>query len=88
LVHLAAPFYSAEIDVTRVGRPLTVPETNIYTPDDGIVAWQSCFADNAGTRAAIQVSGAHTTLCRNPQVLTAVVERLGRFHPSEETRAS
>lgn len=82
LVHLASRFYSANVDLARLGRPLPVPEMSLYTRDDGIVAWQTCCPDPAADPAqvgnAIEISGAHLTICRNPQALTAVAERLAR----------
>ena len=78
LIHLAGRFYSPDIDPQRLRAPLSVPATSIFTRDDGIVAWQSCRADDStgATDMSIQVSGAHTTICRNPQAMAAVVRRL------------
>lgn len=62
----------------RVSRPLPVPTTSIYTRDDGIVAWQSCCAEDASSEAgaAIEVGGAHVTICRNPRAMATVATRL------------
>jgi pimeloyl-ACP methyl ester carboxylesterase len=76
LVRLAARFYAADIDMSRLSSPLPAPSTAVFTRDDGIVAWQSCFS--AGTAcASVEVSGAHLTICRNPAALRIVAERLG-----------
>ena len=75
LVRLCLPFYSADIDPARLARPLPMPSTSIFTRDDGLVAWQSCRIDEPGA-TAIEVSGGHVSICRNPAALRAVVERL------------
>ena len=75
LVRLAARFYSLDIDIERLASPLPVPSTSVFTRDDGIVAWQSCFDDGA-TCEAVEVSGSHLTICRNPAALRVVAERL------------
>jgi pimeloyl-ACP methyl ester carboxylesterase len=78
LFHLMARFYSHDIDLVRLARPLTVPELNVFTRDDGVVAWQTCRPDDAPGEAwvAHEVRGAHLTICRNPQAMAAVVRRL------------
>ena len=78
LVHVAAPFYSRDIDLTRLGGPLPMPAMSLYTRDDGVVAWQSCFAAEANGAGddTIEVRSAHVTICRNPQAMAAMVERL------------
>jgi hypothetical protein len=47
----------------------------IYTRDDGIVAWESC-RDADTSAPALEVSGQHLSICRNPAVLRAIAERL------------
>ena len=78
LIHLAGRFYSQDVDPSRLRALLPMPATSIFTRDDGIVAWQSCRADESatGTDIAIEVSGAHATICRNPEALAAVVRFL------------
>jgi len=75
LVRLAARFYSPDIDIERLAAPLPVPSTSVFTRDDGIVAWQSCFSDGTACEA-VEVPGAHVTICRNPAALRVVAERL------------
>lgn len=72
---LSTRFYSPSIDLARFAAPLPVPSTAIYTRDDGIVAWETCRRDDEGA-TAVEVTGAHVTICRNPQALRAVAERL------------
>jgi len=64
--------------LARLARPLPMPATSLYTRDDGVVAWQTCFAAEAhgAADATIEVRSAHATICRNPQALAVVVERL------------
>lgn len=76
LFHLALPFYSKTIDAARLAQPLRVPSMAIYTRDDGIVAWESCAL---GGDLAVEVAGAHTTICRNPQARAAVARRLAEI---------
>lgn len=78
LFHLVGRFYSHDIDLARLARPLTMPELNIFTRDDGIVAWQTCRPDPVPGEGCVvhEVRGAHVTICRNPQAMTAVVRGL------------
>ena len=78
VVQIAARYYSADIDLERLRRPLPMPATSIYTRDDGIVAWQSCRDDDVAgeTSEGIEVQGAHSTIARNPQAMAAVVRLL------------
>lgn len=75
LVHIFAPLYSREIDLARVAAPLPIPSTAIFTRDDGIVAWESCRTEEP-QGVSIEVRGPHITICRNPDVLRTVAERL------------
>jgi pimeloyl-ACP methyl ester carboxylesterase len=77
LVHLCAGFYSTRIDPERISRPLSVPALAVYTRDDGIVAWQSCAAQD-GECEAVEVSGAHVTICRNPDVLRTLAIHMAK----------
>lgn len=78
VVQLAARYYSADIDLDRLRRPLPMPATSIYTRDDGIVAWKTCRAEDTEDEGGegIEVQGAHSTIARNPQALAAVVRLL------------
>jgi pimeloyl-ACP methyl ester carboxylesterase len=84
LFRLLARCYSPAIDLARFAAPLRVPTTAIYTRDDGIVAWESCCEHGAGG-SAIEVSGAHLTICRNPAVLRALAECLATAPPRSAT---
>ncbi|HYM29730.1 MAG TPA: hypothetical protein VEU47_00430 [Candidatus Cybelea sp.] len=74
-IHLGLPFYSDAIDLDRVSKPLPMPSTAIFTRNDGLVAWQSCALDEPGSVSA-EVGGQHVSVCRNPQALRIVAERL------------
>jgi pimeloyl-ACP methyl ester carboxylesterase len=84
LFRLLARCYSPSIDLARFAAPLRVPTTAIYTRDDGIVAWESCCEQSAGG-SAIEVSGAHLTICRNPAVLRALAQCLATAPPRSAT---
>lgn len=58
--------------------PPPVPTTALYTKSDGIVAWQSCLNPESALAENIEVTGAHSTIGRNPQALAIVAERLAR----------
>ncbi len=75
LVKLCLRTYSPAIQPARLRLPLPVPSTAIYTRDDGIVAWKSCFDEQSKEYSAC-VSGAHLTLCSNPETLCILVRRL------------
>lgn len=75
LVRICAPFFSDEIDVRRLATPLPVPSTAVYTREDGLVAWESCWSEEA-FGLPVEVRGKHVTICRNPATLRAVGRRL------------
>lgn len=70
LVRLFAGRYSPDLQPARLLKPLPVPSTTIFTRDDGVVAWDSCFVPGS---AAVDVGGSHMTIARNPAALRAVV---------------
>jgi pimeloyl-ACP methyl ester carboxylesterase len=75
LVRLCGPLYDPSVQIERLAQPLPVPSTAIFTRDDGVVAWESCRSDDPDCKN-IEVSGRHMTICRNPAVLSHLVERL------------
>src|SRR5262249_58985196 len=76
LLRVSASLYRPAINIERLGSPLPVPCTAIFSRDDGLFAWQSCRHADAGC-ADVEVSGPHLTVCRNPDVLRAVAAKLG-----------
>lgn len=90
LVEIASRFYSQDVDLARLRGPLPVPATSLYTRDDGIVAWQTCFAADAAcdTETAIEVGGAHVSIGCNPQALALVAQLLtGGVGPTPQAAA-
>lgn len=67
--------YDPALDLLRLSRPLPVPAMAIGTRDDGIVAWRTCLSDDPAC-PNVELTGAHLTLCRNPQALRAIAARL------------
>jgi pimeloyl-ACP methyl ester carboxylesterase len=78
LVRLCAPFFSEAIDIHRLGTPLPVPSTSIFTREDGLVAWETCRVEEPNG-LAVEVRGKHVTICRNPATLRTVGRRLGEL---------
>jgi pimeloyl-ACP methyl ester carboxylesterase len=75
LVRRCGPWYTREIDVARLGARLAVPETAIFTHDDGIVSPANCWVAREGLEV-VALRGAHVTLASNPVALRAIVRRL------------
>ncbi|MBB6251754.1 alpha/beta fold hydrolase [Nitrospirillum iridis] len=75
LIRLCARHYPEDLDPERLSRPLPLPTTAIYSRDDGVVAWQSCWVPEP-LGQVVAVDGAHVTMCRNPQVLQALAHAL------------
>jgi pimeloyl-ACP methyl ester carboxylesterase len=80
LFRLCALFHSQQIDPQRLTQKLPVPSTAIYTKDDGIVAWQSCFSSDNDCFVA-QVEGPHMSIGRNPAALRVLATRLAAIAP-------
>ena len=52
-----------------------MPSTAIYSRDDGVVAWESCRSEEP-LGACFETTGAHSTICRNPEVMALIARRL------------
>jgi pimeloyl-ACP methyl ester carboxylesterase len=76
LLRLAARFFDPAADIVRLAAPLPVRSVAIFTRDDGLVAWESCRREEQNGRA-VEVTGPHLTICRNPDALRAVAAGLG-----------
>ena len=75
LVRICAPYFSDDIDIHRIGSPLPVPSTAVFTREDGLVAWETCLSEEPNA-LAVEVKGKHVTICRNPATLRIVGRRL------------
>ena len=82
LIRALAPLYGHRISAPEYNAPLAMPSLALFTRDDGLIAWESCRGrdDNCTT---IEVTGSHTTICRNPQVLQAVAHFLAPDAPAD-----
>lgn len=54
--------------------PPSVEEINVYTEDDGVVDWRTCYRIDA---EAIEVSGTHVGLIFNPQAYRMIARVMG-----------
>ncbi len=81
LVRLCAPYFSDEIDIHRIATALPVPSTQVFTREDGLVAWETCRSDEPNG-LPVEVKGKHVTICRNPAALRAVGRRLAEVPAS------
>ena len=65
--------------------PLPVPSTAIYSPSDGITAWQCCVQPSGPLSESIEVDSSHCGLGHHPLALYAIADRLaepeGRWRP-------
>jgi pimeloyl-ACP methyl ester carboxylesterase len=73
LIRVGARYYSSAVVLARLAEPLPVPATSLFTRDDAVVAWESCFDEQT---SAIDVGGPHILICRNPKALRAVAQSL------------
>lgn len=67
-----------EILLPRITEPPPVPTTAIYSPRDGVVAWQSCIDIPGPDRENIAIEGAHSTMMSNPAAMHVIADRLAR----------
>lgn len=58
--------------------PLPVPATSIYTPLDGIVAWQTCLDELSPRAENIAVLSSHLGIAYHPAALWAIADRLAQ----------
>ena len=65
-----------EILIPRIAEPPPVPTTAIYSPRDGIVAWQSCTDIPGPGRENIAIKGAHSTMMSNLAAMRVIADRL------------
>jgi hypothetical protein len=74
----------------KLREPPPVPTTSIYSRTDGVVAWQACRENHAGSEN-IEVRSSHIGLVWNPTVLDVVADRLaqreGLWRPYAKARS-
>lgn len=58
--------------------PPKVPTTAIFSPNDGITAWQNCIEESGEYTENIEVGGSHLGLTHNPTVMLHVAKILAR----------
>lgn len=74
-----------EILLSRINEPPPVPTIAIYSPRDGIVAWQSCIDEPGSDRESVAVEAAHSTMMSNTATFRVIAERLARPESPTET---
>ncbi len=62
----------------RLRAPLPVPMTAIFSRTDGIVAWQSCLAEQGPLSESIEVASSHLGIPHHPVVLLTIADRLAQ----------
>ncbi|HYB12735.1 MAG TPA: alpha/beta hydrolase [Myxococcota bacterium] len=62
----------------RLGAPLAVPSTAIYSRSDGIVSWRSCYEEPGSERESLEVASSHLGMGYHPIVLLAIADRLSQ----------
>ncbi|MGH7899189.1 MAG: alpha/beta hydrolase, partial [Candidatus Binatia bacterium] len=69
----------------RVGEPLSVPTTSIFSRTDGVVAWRSCLDEESGSCQNIEIVSSHIGMGHHPIALAIIADRLaqpeGSFAP-------
>ncbi|HBZ71252.1 MAG TPA: alpha/beta hydrolase [Deltaproteobacteria bacterium] len=62
----------------RLGAPLAVPSTAIYSRSDGIVSWWSCREEPGPESENIEVASSHLGMGHHPVVLLTIADRLSQ----------
>jgi len=63
----------------RLGDPLPVPSTSLYSRTDGVVAWRSCIQDDGPVAENIEVRTSHCGMGHHPGVLLVIADRLAQL---------
>ena len=79
------PLPDLEAMALRLENPLPVPGTFLYSPRDGIVAWESCL-DRRFPDDCFAIDGSHVTISMDPSVRRIVLQRLGGVTPVNNDR--
>ncbi|MGH7820171.1 MAG: esterase/lipase family protein, partial [Candidatus Binatia bacterium] len=62
----------------RLGSPLPVPATSIYTRTDGIVSWRSCLEPAGPYAQNVAVMSSHVGMGHHPVALWVIADRLAQ----------
>jgi len=62
----------------RLGAPLPMPTTAIYSRTDGVAAWQSCCLEEGPQSQNIEVASSHFGIGHHPVALLAIADRLAQ----------
>jgi pimeloyl-ACP methyl ester carboxylesterase len=62
----------------RLGAPIPVPMTAIYSRTDGIAAWRSCCAEDGPQSESIEVESSHLGIGHHPVALLTIADRLAQ----------
>jgi pimeloyl-ACP methyl ester carboxylesterase len=65
-------------DRARLGGPLDVPTTSMFTKTDGIVNWRTSLLTESERAENVEVLASHLGLGLNPAVLWAIADRLAQ----------
>jgi hypothetical protein len=64
------------VNSLRTDLPRSIPQTAIYTQDDGIVDWRYCRTGDC--ECDFEVPGTHIGLAFNPSAYSVIAERLAQ----------
>ena len=67
------------VSAQAIAEPPPVPLTAIISRDDGIIEWEAARSEPGSRVDVVEVSGAHMSICTNPQVQRIIAERLARL---------
>lgn len=74
----------------RISKAPPVPTTAIYSPSDGLVAWQACLEAEGPMHESVEVFSSHLGLAHNPLTLRIIADRLaqpeGQWRPYRQAR--
>jgi pimeloyl-ACP methyl ester carboxylesterase len=62
----------------RLGAPLPVPTTAIFSRSDGITAWRSCCVDEGPLSENVEVASSHLGIGHHPVTLLTIADRLAQ----------
>jgi triacylglycerol esterase/lipase EstA (alpha/beta hydrolase family) len=80
LAQAAALLWDAEEvkNLAMISQPPPVPLTAIVSRDDGIIDWRASVPAVSEMVEVVEISGAHMSICTNPEVQRVIADRLAR----------